>query len=150
MFTKHLLEWFHGACVGLKPNSIADHYFCNSCLKAKKKPASAGKTLIPPPATNKKKSIIILPISKPESKPIPTPTVPAISTLSIEDDDDDEDLDDICPVCDGDCTCGTGSTMINATVTAPPPPPPPILPEPPKIGNFYIFLSSYISKTNFD
>lgn len=148
-------EWFHGACVGLKPNSVTDHYFCKSCLKAKKKPAptaiaamGAGKTLIAPPpppqTTNKKKSLIILPIAKPEQKPKPIPlpsppppppaSIPSISKLSIQDEDDeDEDLDDICPVCDGDCTCGTGSTVTAPVISRPPSPPPPVIPEPPKI-----------------
>ncbi|KAG2231540.1 hypothetical protein INT48_005043 [Thamnidium elegans] len=75
-------EWFHGACVGLKPNSVTDHYYCKSCLKKKQK----------------KKSIIILPLPKPEI------VMPVISKLSIDQDDEDEDL---CPVCDGDCTCGS-------------------------------------------
>ncbi|KAI9487637.1 MAG: hypothetical protein EXX96DRAFT_554069 [Benjaminiella poitrasii] len=123
-------EWFHGACVGLKPNSITEHYFCKSCTgKQKQQHKGAGKALMPP--NPNKKSIIILPLSKPASAPITPPssapkstiplpapssttatststaaTIPAISKLSINDDEDDEELDDICVLCDGDCTCG--------------------------------------------
>lgn len=107
---------------------MTDHYYCKSCLKVKKKPsASAGKKLIP-----QKKSIIILPVSKPEPA-----IIPMISKLSIDQDDEDEDL---CPVCDGDCTCGSESPL-------PPPPqlqpslPPPPPPQQPKIGkNHYTLL----------
>lgn len=117
-------EWFHGACVGLKPNSVADHYYCKSCLKVKKRPsASAGKKLIP-----QKKSIIILPVPKPEPA-----IIPMISKLSIDQDDEDEDL---CPVCDGDCTCGSDSPLPQP-LSLPPQPPQPIVHKQPtqsKIG----------------
>ncbi|KAF1797605.1 hypothetical protein FB192DRAFT_1335001 [Mucor lusitanicus] len=121
-------EWFHGACVGLKPNSVSDHYACSSCT-SKRKPVSAGKTLIPPPTTsNRKKSVIVLPVA---TKPPPTPPqpIPVISKLSIQDnddDDEDEDLDDICVLCDGDCTCNVQEAASPPAVTlAPSPPTPP-------------------------
>ncbi|KAK4516622.1 cTPxI [Mucor velutinosus] len=128
-------EWFHGACVGLKPNSVSDHYACSSCT-SKRKPVSAGKTLIPPPtaaATNRKKSVIVLPVA---TKPPPTPPqpIPVISTLSIQDDDEDEDLDDICVLCDGDCTCNIqeAAPPTTSTVTLAPSPPSPPHPAPQK------------------
>ncbi|KAL7320019.1 hypothetical protein PS15m_003091 [Mucor circinelloides] len=124
-------EWFHGACVGLKPNSVSDHYACSSCT-SKRKPVSAGKKLIPPPtasasAANRKKSVIVLPVA---TKPPPTPPqpIPVISKLSIQDDDEDEDLDDICVLCDGDCTCNIQETAPSATATATPAPSPPTPP----------------------
>ncbi|GAN09264.1 hypothetical protein MAM1_0254d08789 [Mucor ambiguus] len=129
-------EWFHGACVGLKPNSVSDHYACSSCT-SKRKPVSAGKTLIPPPAAsttaaaNRKKSVIVLPVA---TKPPPTPPqpIPLISKLSIQDDDEDEDLDDICVLCDGDCTCNIQEAVPPTTATALPTPSPPTPPSAPQ------------------
>lgn len=88
------LEWFHGDCIGLKPNSVTDHYFCDSCTSKRR----------PPP-------LIILPPQQPQQ------TLPTISKLSINED---EDEDDICVLCDGDCTCGA---VVEKPATPPPPPP---------------------------
>lgn len=124
-------EWFHGACVGLKPNSVSDHYACSTCT-SKRKPVSAGKTLILPPtasaSANRKKSAIVLPVA---TKPPPTPPqpIPVISKLSIQDDDEDEDLDDICVLCDGDCTCNIQEAAPPTTTTATPSPPTPPAPQ---------------------
>lgn len=124
------LEWFHGACVGLKPNSVTDHYFCKSCT-SKRHPTSGGKTSIPPSLTPPKTMIVLPPISKsmndhikkapPPPKPAvpPAPIVPVIANV----DEDDEDLDDICVLCDGDCTCGAVQESVPAFVAPPLPPP---------------------------
>jgi hypothetical protein len=125
------LEWFHGACVGLKPNSVTDHYFCKSCTN---KPNGAGKTLIPPP-----KSMIVLP-SKPndhvkKAPPPPKPVAPPAPIVPVIDED--EDLDDICVLCDGDCTCGAVQDSPVVVVTATPPPPPPIQKIQTKISNVF-------------
>jgi hypothetical protein len=31
------IEWFHGNCVGVEPNTVKEHFFCPSCQKKKKK-----------------------------------------------------------------------------------------------------------------
>ncbi|KAI8992447.1 hypothetical protein BDB01DRAFT_778467 [Pilobolus umbonatus] len=84
-------EWFHGSCIGLKPNTSIDHYFCDDCLiasQARKKNKKNKNDRRPSPV----KKITL----EPPKPTLPTPT-----------DNSDEDLDDICPVCDTECTCGT-------------------------------------------
>lgn len=67
--------------------------------------------------------------------------MPVISNLSIDQDDEDEDL---CPVCDGDCTCG--SEVVTPSLPPPPPPPPApvIIKETPKIGKLKTFLLLFL------
>ncbi|CEP17171.1 hypothetical protein [Parasitella parasitica] len=111
-------EWFHGDCVGLKPNSASYHYACTSCA-SKRKPVSAGKTSIPPPPLPKNKKAVIVA----KSPPTPPQPIPVLTKLSTQDDED-EDLDDICVLCDGDCTCN-----IQNAPNLPTPPPPTPLPQ---------------------
>ncbi|KAI8644765.1 hypothetical protein BD408DRAFT_111925 [Parasitella parasitica] len=119
-------EWFHGACVGLKPNSVSYHYACSSC-SSKRKPVSAGKTSIPPPPPSKnKKAVVVLSVA---ARPPPTPPQPTpVNTKPSIQDDEDEELDDICVLCDGDCTCNIQDVTAASNLPTPPPPPPPTSP----------------------
>ncbi|OBZ89472.1 hypothetical protein A0J61_02469 [Choanephora cucurbitarum] len=104
-------EWFHGACVGLKPNSVTDHYFCKSCTTLHRRNS----------ATNvRKKSIIILPVIAKSQSAEPS-TVQLPSTTTIDENEEDEE-DDLCILCDGDCTCGA---VTDKPISLPPTPPPP-------------------------
>ncbi|KAI8367315.1 hypothetical protein BD560DRAFT_399873 [Blakeslea trispora] len=116
-------EWFHGACVGLKPNSVTDHYFCKSCTTLHRRNS----------ATNvRKKSIIILPVIAKSQLPLNADKAPSDSLIqsqsnaimNIATNEDDEDDDDLCILCDGDCTCGAVTKNPVSLPPTPPPPPP--------------------------
>ncbi|TPX35737.1 hypothetical protein SmJEL517_g01957 [Synchytrium microbalum] len=98
-------DWFHGRCVGISSTTAPFEWICPHC-----RPANA--STVPVEASGQKRKKPSPPaVSKPATPILNIPPTPSRTpTRKIAEEVDDDD--DLCPVCDGECTCNTKQSFI--------------------------------------
>ncbi|KAJ3282768.1 hypothetical protein HK104_010729, partial [Borealophlyctis nickersoniae] len=112
-------EWFHGRCVGVTPVIAQEReYFCDNCKASKlgiHSDSDSDTEYGSKPLALIRKSSKRAPKASGKSRKNQTVAIPKQAS-------EDELLDDdICPVCDGECTCNA-APAIPAKAASPPPP----------------------------